>query len=61
MLKADELREILKNEYGITSDDELEIAIGNMQGVNIELFVLVKEKGQAAVDIKACLKKTGLG
>ena len=27
MLKADELREILKNEYGITSDDELEIAI----------------------------------
>ena len=57
MLKADELREILKNQYGITSDAELEIAIDNMQGVNIELFVPAKEKGQAAIDIKACLKK----
>ncbi len=61
MLKADELREILKREYGITSDAELEAAIGNMQGVNIELFVPLKGKRQEAADIKACLKKTGLG
>lgn len=49
MLKADELREILKNEYGIFSDAELEAAINNMQRVNIELFVVVQEKGQESV------------
>lgn len=39
MAKADELRKILKKEYGISSDTELAEAVCNMVGVNIELFV----------------------
>lgn len=39
MAKADELRKILKKEYGISSDRELAEAVCNMVGVNIELFV----------------------
>jgi len=60
MLKADELREILKREYGINSDAELEAAIDNMQGVNIELFAPEKRKRQERVDIKSFLEKTRL-
>ena len=59
MLKADELREILKNEYGIFSDAELEAAINNMQRVNIELFVVVQEKGQES-DGTMSIKNKGI-
>lgn len=45
-MNADKLREILRIEYGIRSDDELYDAVARMEPLNIGLFTTpIKQKG----------------
>ena len=44
MKMADELREMLRTEYGITSEAELNEAIRKSKGLNIGLFVAKTER-----------------
>ena len=45
-MNADKLREILRIEYGIRSDEELYDAVARMEPLNIGLFTIpIKQKG----------------
>lgn len=43
MVTVDEIRRILKEEYGIENEKQLEKAIKEKGGVNIEIFTKKKE------------------
>lgn len=45
-MDADKLRIILKEEYGISSDTELDEAIEKFQGLNVGIFTVRKKDGQ---------------
>ena len=45
-MDAEKLRIILKEEYGISSDAELDEAIEKFQGLNVGIFTVRKKDGQ---------------
>ena len=45
-MDADKLRIILKEEYGISSDTELDEAIEKFQGLNVGIFTVRIKDGQ---------------